>query len=140
MRKTLSLLLILSVSCSVSKLSSSKQRGNYSNYYKVYKIDSVNNFYLIYARKRDSLYKIVSQKHATANCVRIQENGEYEFTLHSSLSNRSVGTDVILPQNSLSVNCFNYNDSTTICLERDSINDLFYADNLKGLCFKKKNN
>jgi len=28
-------------------------------------------------------------------------------------------------------NCFSYDDSTTICLERNSINDLFYADNEK---------
>jgi hypothetical protein len=44
----------------------------------------------------------------------------------------------ILPQNSLLVNCFAFDDSTTICLERDSINDLDYAENLQGLCFMQK--
>lgn len=107
------------------------------NSYKVYKIDSINNFYLIYAKKKDSLYKIVSKKEWDVDCNLIKANEEYEFMLHSQSFNPATGNLEILPENSLLVNCFYYDDSTKICLERDSINDLFYGDNIRGLCFKK---
>ena len=132
--KFLFLILVVSVSCGLSKLDTSSQRRKQTDFYTVYKIDSINSYYLIYARKGDSLFKIVSKKQVVEDCSSIKEKGEYEFKLHSSLINRQIGGESILPQNSLLVYCFSYDDSTKICLERDSINDLSYADNVKGLC------
>jgi len=129
--------LIILCSCSLSKSRTPTQTISAFELYKVYKIDSIHNFYLIYAKKRDSIYKIVSQKYMDESCNRIRVNNEYQFNLHSSLTNRRIGSDVILPQNSLLVNCFYYDDSTTICIERDSINDLHYATNVRGLCIEK---
>lgn len=106
--------------------------------YKVYKIDSINSYYLIYANRKDSLYKIVSKKESVKNCNPIQKDHQYNFKLHSALANRRIGGKEILPQNSLLVNCFFYDESTSICFEGDSIRDLHYADNIKGLCFKEK--
>lgn len=106
--------------------------------YQVYKIDSINHFYLVYAKKQDSLFKIVSQKESVQNCNRIRQGGVYEFILRSRSEDRHVGGKEILPQNSLLVTCFYYDDSTKICLERDSINDLHYAENLRGLCLMPK--
>ena len=112
-----------------------------TNLYNVYKIDSINSFYLIYARKEKSIYKIVSKKEQNQNCnSTIIMNGKYEFKLHSQSYNPKTGKLDELPENSLLVNCFYYDDSTTICLERDSINDLFYGDNIKGLCYKNIKN
>jgi hypothetical protein len=108
-----------------------------TNPYKVYKLDSINNYYLIYASRKDSLYKIVSKKEPSKNCNQIRKDGEYQFKLHSSIAHRRIGGKEILPQNSLLVNCFYYDESTSICLEGDSIRDLHYADNIKGLCFKE---
>jgi len=105
--------------------------------YRVYKIDSINTWYLIYARKGDSLYKIVSKKMEVRGCNRIEVDKQYEFLLHSRIYGYTIAGKTILPQNTLLVNCFSFDDSTNICLERDSINDLHYADNIKGLCFIK---
>lgn len=109
------------------------------NLYKVYKIDSINSFYLIYARKGDSIYKIVSKKkqHQVCNTT-IITNGKYEFKLHSQSYNPKTGKLDELPENVLLVSCFYYDDLTKICLERDSINDLHYADNVEGLCFLRQ--
>lgn|GEM_PF-1344359 len=136
------LLFIILLGCSYSNLTHSGVtrslvKKNITTSYKVYKIDSINSFYLIYAKRNDSLYKIVSKKATIISCNKIEKDGEYDFNLHSRLSDRRIGNKEILPQNSLLVNCFSYDDSTTICLERDSINDLFYADNVKGLCFER---
>jgi hypothetical protein len=144
MKKNFILLFVILGSCSHSKVLHTIQPNEISSDaqnttpYKVYKIDSINNFYLIYARRSDSLYKIVSKKEGVENCNRIRENGMYDFKLHAHSENRTIGGAKILPQNSLLVNCFSYDDSTKICLERDSINDLHYAENIRGLCFIKK--
>jgi hypothetical protein len=103
--------------------------------YRVYRIDSINTWYLIYARKGDSLYKIVSKKIEIEGCHKIEVGNHYDFHLHSRIYGYTIAGKKILPQNTLLVNCFSFDDSTNICLERDSINDLHYADNIKGLCF-----
>ena len=118
-----------------SKMMRAKRYKNEVVAYKIYKIDSINTYYLIYARKEDSLYKIVSKKTGIENCNRIEVGKYYDFHLHSSIYGRTIAGKTILPQNTLLVNCFSFDDSTNICLERDSINDLLYADNVKGLYF-----
>lgn len=137
MKTIFSIIIIALIACSQSNTGHSSEKMATSSY-KVYKIDSINNYYLIYASRKDSLYKIVSKKETVQNCNRIMKNDEYEFKLHSVLTNRRIGGKEILPQNSLLVNCFFYDDSTSICLEGDSIRDLHYADNIKSLCFKER--
>ncbi len=102
--------------------------------YKVYKIDSINNYFLIYARRKDSLYKIVSKRENISKGNKIYKGRSYPFILHSTLSNKTMGNKK-LPGRSPLVNCFYYDDSTKICLEGKLIRDLYYADNIKGLLF-----
>lgn len=146
MNKVLVLLFAILMSCSHSKtIHTENTQSNVKNLgatnmasYEVYKIDSVNSFYLVYARKNDSLYKIVSKKEYVENGDRIQKGNVYGFQLHARSENRTIAGAKLLPQNSLLVTCFSYDDSTKICLERDSINDLHYADNLRGLYLIKQ--
>lgn len=105
--------------------------------FRVYKIDSINSYYLIYAKKGVSIYKIVSKKVRVTKCDKININSNYGFKLHSSLHDRQIGAMKFLAQNSLLVNCFYYDKLTSICLEGDSIRDLYSAENLKGLCFTR---
>jgi len=104
--------------------------------YKVYKIDSVNSYYLIYAKKNDSLYKIVSKKDSVNCSNKIRLNNNYSFMLHSLLAKSRIGNVSIDPKN-MNVNCFAFDKETFICLEGDSIKDIYHADNVKGLCFIK---
>lgn len=108
------------------------------DFYKVYKVDSLNSYYLIYASGRDSLFKIVSKKELVKNCETIKIGKEYVFKLHSILSNRKIAGQDISPFALPHVSCYYFDDSTNICLERDSINDLHRGDNIKGLCFKER--
>jgi len=138
--KLLSIILIVAViiGCKIhtTKNSNESRRKNDKNHkYRVYKIDSINSFYLIYARKGDSLFKIVSKKDKNLLCKNIGNNRYYEFNLHSQTGEYKIG-NVVVPV-SLHVDCFAYDDSTSICLERDSIRALYHADNIKGLCFLK---
>jgi hypothetical protein len=119
---------------SINNNSKKNSFDKHSTSYRVYKIDSINNYYLIYAKKRGSRYKIVAKKEEAENCNRIRINSNYKFDLHSV---RDVPGDPNSGKKSLQVSCFDYGDSTIICLEGDSIRDLYYSDNIKGLCFIK---
>jgi len=103
--------------------------------YKVYKIDSINNFYIIYAKRERVIYKIVSKKWPLNNCKPIVINIEYAFKLKSRNQTRLLSGINLSAEALDRINCFYYDDTTFICLERDSINDLHSAQNLRGLCF-----
>jgi hypothetical protein len=140
--KYLLLLIVILVACTSSKLMRSgdnvMHKSSLSSY-KVYKIDSINTYYLIYAKKGDSLFKIVSKKESMINCSnKIRLNVSYSFKLHSSLTGLRIGNVLVSPAELPHVSCYTYDDSTKICVERDSINDLHHADNIKGLCFMDK--
>ena len=105
--------------------------------YNVYKIDSINNYYLIYANRNDSLYKIVAQKEKKNNCNMIKSCLSYKFIIHSMRENPpKIGGIKIRPINYMDINCFQFDKETRICKE-DGIFDLYFADNVKGLCFIK---
>ena len=104
--------------------------------YKVYKIDSINNYYLIYAKKGHTLFKIISKKESAKKCNRIIVNHVYKFRLHSILS---VNGQPAIPANQImELSGWRIDESTTIVFEGDSIRDLYNADNIKGLSFIKK--
>lgn len=99
--------------------------------YKVFKIDSVNNVYVIYARKDAVLCKIVSLKDSCA-CSNVKVGNEYTFSLMSRVPKEFKWIDVS-PNAIPHVSGINYY-GTWIAFERDSINDIFISFNLKGLC------
>lgn len=113
-------------------------KSQIKNLYGIYKIDSVNSYYLIYAKKRDSLYKIVSSKDGTNKGKKISINNFYKLNLVSIWNQPILINGVnVSPSTTPHVTCLGFDDSTNICIERDSINDLHRADNLRGLYIKK---
>jgi len=104
--------------------------------YKVYKIDSINSYYLIYAKKNDSLFKIVSKKATPNNDEKIKINKRYSFKLHSSLISFYIGK-AFVNMKDLHIGGFAYDDSTVITREKDLHYELYYADNIIGLYFVK---
>jgi hypothetical protein len=108
-----------------------------SSRYRVYKIDSINDYYLIYARRGHSIFKIVSKKERTNKCSGIVVDDFYKFRLHSMMK---VNGRSIIPANEImELSGWRIDNSTTVNFEGDSIRDLYYGDNIKGLCFIKKN-
>lgn len=112
-------------------------RNKADNLYHIYKIDSINKYYLIYGRKCNVNYKIISKKNRkNSNCSKIQVNHNYNLQLES-LSEQEFeleGNTVSLAGNTL-VNCFSLDKETTVCKEEDKrIYDLYFVENIKGLC------
>ena len=105
---------------------------------KIWKIDSINRYYLIYGKKGNSLFKIVSRKDERASGQHIHLDKKYNFSLESIWRSKILIDGVtVSPSSIYSVNCLGFDSATYICLERDSIVDLYHADNVKGLCWKK---
>jgi len=132
-----SIIFIFIFSCKpVSSLDTNKAQSMITNGYKVIKIDSINNVYLIYAIKRDSLFKILSLKNNLSTCNKIKIGKQYNFELQSLFPNKFLGKHNLSPNYLPNVNGIDYH-GTTIKIERDSINDLHYSSNIKGLCYIK---
>jgi hypothetical protein len=103
--------------------------------FKIVRVDSINNVYLIYARQRDALYKIVSLKEGTNTGRSIVVGSSYPLDLVSLFIKNFQGYD-LSPQRSLDIGGISFS-GTLIKLERDSIVDLYRAKNIKGLCFRE---
>lgn len=122
---------------SCSQFQSVNKKSDLDSCY-VNRIDSIDNFYLIYVDKNDSLFKIVSQKEMIVNCKKIKVGSKYNFVLRSIRNNApTIGNIKIVPVNHLDTHCYQFDTNTKICKE-DGVHDLYFVDNLKGLCFKEK--
>jgi hypothetical protein len=138
MKAYFNLIILILISCSAPK-SVNIQNPNLNIHnlqefafgtYTVTRIDSINNIYLIYAKKDSLLFKIASVKESVENCSYIKINGKYGLRLHSLFAKQIAGHE-IMP--SCLVTSVDYN-GTTLSKEIGCVDDLFFADNVKGLC------
>ena len=110
--------------------------------YLVKEIKSINNWNIIYAVKKDSIYKIVTQKvknNKNDDCDKVVVGNYYNLVLHSRKNNvPEINGIKINPTNNLDVNCYSYDENTSICIEtKKKIFDLHHTSNIKGLCYVK---
>ena len=129
---------VLLCSCADSKTLSNMPKSD--SLYLIKSIDSVNNWYTIYATKNDSSYKIVVKKgnHQNLECKRVITVGQsYNLILHSRKNEAPEINGVkIKPVNSPDVQCYTYDETTNICIEpKKGIYDLYHTPGIKGLCY-----
>jgi len=101
---------------------------NRGEVYRISKIDSIDNIYLVYAMRNDSIFKVVSKKEQNIQCPQIRPGNNYLLSLESwflpeefHVKNRITGVKF---------------ENILITVERDSIvGDIFTTKNLKGLCY-----
>ncbi len=131
------LIFVLLCSCVDSKTLSNMSKTD--SLYLIKSIDSVNNWYTIYATRNDSSYKIVVRKeNQNLECKRIVSVGQfYSLVLHSRKNEvPEINGVKIKPMNSLDIQCYAYDETTNICIEpQKGIYDLYHTPNIKGLCY-----
>jgi hypothetical protein len=103
--------------------------------YKVLKIDSIQNVYIIYAERNNLTYKIVSAKSSVSICRNAYINNEYGLMLHSLFAPQIVIEGDTLPRRQELVNSVDFNGAT-IATEAGCVDDIFSAENIEGLCIK----
>ena len=112
----------------------SQRESDVNATYRITKVDSTGNYYLIYALRNDSLFKIVSKKNGQKDCKSIMINNSYDLQLRSDFSDVPLNDGTFSAKRSLLVSCFGYDSVTTICYDSDCVRDLFHSDNISGLC------
>jgi hypothetical protein len=97
---------------------------NQSDKCEIIKINSIDNIYLLYAKRNDSIVKIVSLKLKDMNCNQIKVGDRYNLKINSFFSKN-------YPQK-LYIKGFKVSN-TIIKLEKNGVIwDLFSSKNLKG--------
>lgn len=131
MKKILFFSLFLIFSSCFYKKSNYKLPNNQLNLFEVVKIDSIDDKYLIYAKRNDSIWKIVSSKNkVNNNCFNIIKKDDfYNFKIKSLFDDRFFQKRDIAG--------IRYNG--TIIKLSDSLEnviwDLYISENIQGLCF-----
>lgn len=101
--------------------------------HRVYKIDSINNYYIIYTQKNSENFKVVSEKFRAPECIQIVVGNSYNFKLHSVFSSNG---ESLFKTGMGHLYAWQPDENTLITLEGDGISrDLFFVENLKGLCY-----
>jgi hypothetical protein len=89
----------------------------------VCKIITLDNYYLIYIRSNERMYKVLSFMDINDTCQEIQLNSIYTFSLQ-------------LQENSLNphITGVSIGEALITYREGDSIRGLYFSQNLKGIC------
>lgn len=132
MFRILSFLTLLIACGFITQCKSPKHAGHIPSYniptYEVYRIDSVSDFYLVYAKLGNSRYEIVSEKALDRNCdYKIKLGESYPLLLHSQWEHVTSSQQ---PEDSIIIRPNN----------EEGFYDLYSTPNLIGLCYCEKCN
>lgn len=115
------------------------KKSNDCNYidYTVIKIDSIKNWYLIYATRNDSVFKIVSIKNQTCKCEIISMGKRYRLKLQKRIENvLSKDGLKILPMNYSDIQGLAFDQNTDVFMPAEKgTYGLYSCENIEGLCF-----
>lgn len=110
--------------------------------YFVNKIDSINEYYIVYAKKDSVNYKIVSKKTKLDTTSKIIKEKNFYCLQLTPLMKRDSLFGYPLSgsyHNKVSERCIVFDNNTTICNEKGVYDLLYKAENLLGLYVITKN-
>ena len=132
--RTLLLLFIASmlIGCSVMNNNSlcREDKSNRATLFKIKSIQDKGKFYIIYAKRNDSLFKILSDPKVKANGEKIKVGRYYDLKLEKFFPLDSIFGIAIAPN--LGIRGFDYGGKT-VYIEQKSHNSIYRAKNLNGL-------
>lgn len=132
---TFTLLYIVSSSSFVVSYGCNSNDGDF----KVLKIKSEKSFYIIYAERNDTLFKILSKKEKTKclSCEKIRKKKKYYFSLET-LFPRYIQQSKCPPPGTTGRMGIGYYGYSVPLETENNIWDMFEATNLEGLYIIKK--
>lgn len=141
-RIQIGLIITVLFSCKSTSTHCSKNGFHFANNdYRIDKIDSINNWYLFYASRQDSLFKIVIEKGDGAKKCKqkVKVGGVYNLLLESILNKPLIidGKKIVV-MNPMDVSCRSFDEQTYICIDpKKGIYDLYYTKNIVDRCYVK---
>ncbi|MGV6944282.1 hypothetical protein [Sphingobacterium kyonggiense] len=104
-----------------------------SSTFRIHQIKLDKSVYIIYAKRNDSTFKIISEREVDiSTCVKIKVHQSYRLNLKKIIPADSMGGRRMIPNDI--VTSFGYKESV-IKVEKKSHNALYFAENLNGLCY-----
>ena len=105
--------------------------------YRVKRIKAKGGYYIIYATRKDSTYKIISEvvDSTSARCEVVKKNQSYHLDLQILFPRDSVLGKSMTPN--LGIRGIRMANGDLIEIEEESHNTLYLALNLRGLCIKR---
>ena len=124
MRIFIIIIVLTFIACDTSKINNQKEL------YRVVKIKSINNTYLIDLNKDNTTYTILTlteqnEKHEKKNCKKIEVSKSYNFNLKKYIDESKIE---LLNLSGVRI------ENKTIELPEEIISNIYIAQNLKGLC------
>lgn len=128
MKKSLSFIILFSLLISLVSLDQPNKVNHCKDKYKIVEIDSTKNLYIYYAKRNDSIFKLLSKKTDNNNCSKsIKENEVYTLKFRSIFSaNFSQKTEI---------SQFEFDGSYIKLGTNESVWDLYVSENINGLCY-----
>lgn len=127
----------LFIACSVAQRNpNSMNSKEIISMYRIKKIKNEKSFYIIYAVRNDSTFKIISNINYVNpfGCENIQEGKAYALDLKVIFPSDTLLGKPVAPN--LGVKGYNINNEKMIMLEKKSHNKIYTALNISGLCVK----
>ena len=111
------------------------QIQNSKKNYKVFKIDSVGSYYLIYLKNRNKNYKVISKKEIEKKSYDLIQLGkEYSLNLNSIFNQQIKVKNKKIILTPPIVDCIGFEKNIYICKEKElGINDLHFSSDIYGL-------
>lgn len=130
------LLFFISISCIQKKYIKQNHILETSELYRICKIKNKKSFFIIYANRNDSIFKIVSSKNKKkSNCEKIKIKREYALDLIKIFPLDSIMGYAIAPNLGI---VFTYGEENQIVRTEEKSNFAIYrANNLNGLCIQE---
>lgn len=128
----------LFIACSSTRINRSPQnKKEFHTLYMIKKIKKEKSFFIIYAERNDSTFKIVSKANLSdlIDCEKIKKGNSYNLVLEKIFPSDSLFGIPVSPN--LGIKGYSIDNGQVIMLEEKSHNKIYSALNLNGLCVEK---
>ena len=135
MKNIIFLFIFICISCTSLKQTVLPDKTAYT----ITKIKKYNSFYIIYAQRRDSIFKIISDKDTVSfYCETIKKGREYNLNLLKIFPIDTLLGMPVAPN--LGIRGIGLADGSIVEIEKKSHSRLYMATNLNGLCLSNTEN
>lgn len=115
----------------------SRNTTDQKDFYRITRLDSIGNFFLIYAMRNDSIFQIASKKSKNVDCDQLKVDNKYLFKLRSMIFTGEIGGGKITDDSNGLVKCIGLDRETTVCFDDSCVQDLFYTEDIEGLRYRR---